>query len=180
MRNLTDEKLRPPRALEWILKRFLQRDEVYEKLGDFEESYREYLLERGSLAAAAWYLIQIIKAVPSFVSNSCYGSITMFRNYLTASYRNLTRNKTYSFLNVMGLAVGIAAFLMISLYVLFELSYDRYHQNADRIFKVIAGDQAVTPVPLAPALMDEFPEVETATRLGRSFQDLIRFKNKTF
>ena len=180
MRNLRGEKLRPPRALEWILKRFLQRDEVYEKLGDFEESYREYLQERGWLAAAAWYLTQIIKAVPSFVSNSYYGSITMFRNYFIAAYRNLTRNKTYSFLNVMGLAVGIAAFLMISLYVLFELSYDRYHQNADRIFKVIAGDQAVTPSPLASALMDEFPEVEAATRLSRSFQDLFRFKNKIF
>ncbi len=180
MRNLRGEKLRPPRALEWILKRFLQRDEVYEKLGDFEESYREYLQGKGRLAAAAWYITQIIKAVPSFVSNSFYGSITMFRNYLKAAYRNLTRNKTYSFLNVMGLAVGIAAFLMISLYVLFELSYDRYHENQDRIFKVIAGDQAVTPVPLAPALMDEFPEVEKATRLISSFQDLVRFKNKTF
>ncbi len=180
MRNLTDEKLRPPRLLEWTLKRFLQTDEVYEKLGDFEESYREYLQQRGRLAAAAWYLLQIIKALPSFVSNSYYGSITMIRNYLIAAYRNLTRNKTYSLLNVMGLAVGIAAFLMISLYVLFELSYDRYHENANRIFKVIAGDQAVTPPPLAPALMDEFPEVETATRLIKSFQDLVRFKNKTF
>ena len=180
MRNLTGEKLRPPRVLEWILKRFLQREEVYEKLGDFEESYCEYLQERGRLAAAVWYLIQIIKAVPSFISNSCYGSVTMFSNYLKAAYRNLTRNKTYSFLNVMGLAVSIAAFLMISLYVLFELSYDRYHENAGRIFEVIAGDQAVTPAPLAPALMDEFPEVERATRLSGSFQDLVRFKNKTF
>ncbi|UCE41412.1 MAG: ABC transporter permease, partial [Candidatus Aminicenantes bacterium] len=128
MRNFADEKRKPPRLLEWILRQFLQREEAYEKLGDFEEAYREFLRDRGRFAAAAWYLIQVIKAVPSFVSNSYYGSITMFKNYLTAAFRNLTRNKTYSLLNILGLAVGIAAFLMISLYVLFELSYDRYHE----------------------------------------------------
>lgn len=175
-----DEKRRPPRVLEWILERFLRKDEVYEKLGDFEEAYREFLEDRGRLSAAVWYLVQIIKAVPSFVSNSYYGSITMFKNYLTAAFRNLARSKTYSFLNITGLAVGIAAFLMISLYVSFELSYDRYHENAGRIFSVISGDQAVTPVPLAPALMQEFPEVEAATRFQGLDQYLIRYKDKAF
>jgi len=175
-----DKKLRPPRVLEWILERFLREDEVYEKLGDFEEAYSELLQDRGRLYAAAWYLIQIIKAIPSFVSNFYYGSITMFKNYLTAAFRNLTRNKTYSLLNILGLAVGIAAFLMISLYVLFELSYDRFHENSDRIFKVISGDQAVTPVPLAPALMEEFPEVEAATHFQGRGQYLIRYKDRSF
>lgn len=175
-----DKKLRPPRVLEWILERFLREDEVYEKLGDFEEAYSELLQDRGRLYAAAWYLIQIIKAVPSFLSNSYYGSITMFKNYLTAAFRNLTRNKTYSLLNILGLAIGIAAFLMISIYVSFELSYDRYHKNAGRIFAVISGDQAVTPVPLAPALMEEFPEIESATRLQGRGQYLIRYKDKAF
>jgi putative ABC transport system permease protein len=180
MRNMPDEKRKPPRSLEWLLKRFLQRDEVYEKLGDFEEAYREFLRDSGRFRASVWYLIQIIKAVPSFISNSYYGSITMFKNYLTAAFRNLTRNRTYSFLNILGLSVGIAAFLMISLYVLFELRYDRYHENADRIFKVISGDQAVTPFPLAPALMREFPEVATTTQLISPAKYLISFKNKTF
>jgi hypothetical protein len=165
MRNLKGEKRRPPRLLEWILKRFLQEDEAYEKLGDFEEAYREYLKAGGRFPAAVWYLLQIVKAVPSFLSNSFYGSTTMFKNHVTAAFRNLTRNKLYSFLNTIGLAVGFAAFLMIFLYVSFELSYDRFHKNADRIFTVISKDQAVTPAPLAPALMEEFPEVEAATRL---------------
>ena len=69
---------------------------------------------------------------------------------------------------------------MISLYVLFELSYDRCHENADRIYKVISGDSGVTPVPLAPALMQEFSEVEAATRLVRPAQYLIRYKDKVF
>jgi putative ABC transport system permease protein len=180
MRNFRDEKRKPPRILEWILERCLRQEEVYEKLGDFEEAYREWHQDRGRFSASALYFIQIIKAVPSFVCNSYLGSITMFKNYLTAAFRNLTRNKTYSFLNILGLAIGIAAFLMISLYVLFELSYDRYHENADRIFKVIAGDEGCTPAPLAPALMQEFPEVETATRLVRPVQYLIQYKDKAF
>ena len=175
-----DNKRRPPKILEWTLERFLQTEEVYEKLGDFEEAYREFFMDRGRFPAAAWYIIQIIKAVPSFLSNSYNGSLTMFKNYFTAAFRNLTRNKTYSLLNILGLAIGIAAFLMISIHVSFELSYDRYHENADRIFTVISSDQAVTPVPLAPALMEEFPEVESATRLQGRGQYLIRYKDKAF
>ena len=67
-----NKKLKPPKILEWILERFLPRDEAYEKLGDFEEAYCEILEDRGRINAAAWYLIQIIKAIPSFVSNSYY------------------------------------------------------------------------------------------------------------
>jgi len=180
MKNPRDFRRKPPKILEWILERFLREEEVYEKLGDFEESYRELLQDRGQLSAAAWYLVQILKAVPAFASNFYFGSMTMFKNYLTSAIRNLTRKKTYSVLNIMGLAVGIAAFLMISLYVSFELSYDRFHENADRIFTVVSGDQAVTPVPLAPALMQEFPEVEVATRFKGLGQYLIRYKEKTF
>ena len=132
-----DNKQRPPKILEWILERFLQTDEVYEKLGDFEEAFRELHKERGRISAAAWYLIQTIKAVPSFLSNSYYGSLTMFKNNFTAAFRNLTRNRTYSLLNILGLSVGIAAFLLISHYVWFELSHDRFHENADRIFAVM-------------------------------------------
>jgi putative ABC transport system permease protein len=180
MKKRRNENLRPPRALEWILERFLREDETFEKLGDFEEAYREWHQDRGQFSASVWYLIQIIKAVPAFASHSYHGGITMFKSYLTAAFRNLTRKKTYSVLNILGLAVGIAAFLMISIYVSFELSYDRFHENADRIFAVISGDQAVTPVPLAPALMQEFPEVEVATRFQGLGQYLIRYKEKAF
>lgn len=174
------KKRTPPKTLVWILERLSRRNETYEKLGDFEEAYREFLMDKGRFSAAAWYLIQIIKAMPSFVSNSYYGSETMFKNYLTAAIRNLTRNKIYSLLNILGLAIGIAAFLMISIYVSFELSYDRFHEKTDRIFAVMQGDQAVTPVPLAPALMQEFPEVEVATRFQGLGQYLIRYRERAF
>ncbi|MBN2431809.1 MAG: ABC transporter permease [Acidobacteria bacterium] len=175
-----DKKLRPPRLLEWLLRRFLRTEDAFEKLGDFEECYRETLREKGRLAAAAWYTGQIIRAIPAFIADAYHGSTIMFKSYLTAAVRNLTRNRTYSLLNVLGLAVGIAAFLVIGLYVAHELGHDRQHRHAERIFKVIYADQAVTPVPFAPALMSEFPEVETATRLVRPSRNLVRHENRSF
>jgi putative ABC transport system permease protein len=60
----------------------------------------------------------------------------MLKSYLTIALRNLSRHKGYTFINVMGLTVGLACFLLIALYVKDELSYDRYNTNADRIYRV--------------------------------------------
>ena len=58
----------------------------------------------------------------------------MFKNYIQIAWRNLTKNKLYSFINIGGLSVGIAACMLIMLYVAHELSFDHFHKNADRIF----------------------------------------------
>ncbi|MCP4723779.1 MAG: FtsX-like permease family protein [bacterium] len=171
---------KPPPLLVWLLKRFLQIDEEYEKLGDFEESYIEVSEQKGKLIGAVWYIIQIVKAVPSFISNSIHRSSAMIKNYVTIAVRNLIRNKTYSILNIGGLAVGIAVFIMIGLYVQFELSYEKHHAYADRIYTIASGDQAVTPNPLAEALAEDFPEVEAATRLIGPGECVIRYKDKQF
>jgi len=113
----------------------------------------------------------------------------MFNNYLKIALRNLLKHKAYSFINIAGLAVGLACCLLISLYVKDELSYDRYHAKADRIFKVVTdarnpekGSQfALTPAPLAETLVRDFPEVETATRLFTFFgEGLVAYGEKRF
>jgi putative ABC transport system permease protein len=113
----------------------------------------------------------------------------MLKNYLKIALRNLRRHKTYSFINVVGLAVGLACCLLISLYVKDELSYDRYHAKADRIFKIVTDSRwpekeskfALTPAPLAEALVRDFPEVETATRLFTFFgEGLVAYGEKRF
>ncbi len=96
----------------------------------------------------------------------------MIRNYFTIAIRNLKKHRFYSFINVTGLAIGIAACLIIVLYVTNELSYDKHHEKANRIHRVNAEikfgsthyKQAVTPSPLAEALLKDFPEVEAVTR----------------
>ena len=60
----------------------------------------------------------------------------MFRNYLKITFRNLWKNKSYSFLNIVGLAIGLASCIVILLYVNNELSYDKHHEKADRIARV--------------------------------------------
>ena len=101
----------------------------------------------------------------------------MFRNYLKIAVRQLWRNRTYSLLNSIGLALGIACCLLIALYVYDEWSYDRFNANYSHIYRVVEKqkqpegvfDVAVTPAPLAPTLAKDFPEVVQTTRVGRWF-----------
>ncbi len=110
----------------------------------------------------------------------------MFKNYLKIAFRNIKRHKGYSFINIAGLAVGLAAVILLLLYVQFELSFDRYHENADHIYRV-AGQRvgsnkpsSVMPAPLAPAMMAEFPEVVSATRFYGLNNVYISYGDKNF
>ncbi len=112
----------------------------------------------------------------------------MFKNYLKTALRNIRKHKTYSFVNISGLAAGMVCCFFIFLWVRNELSFDRFHENADRIHRVVAehfteGRSDVfpsTPAPLAKALMDEFPEVEQALRL-QDYSDIrLAYGNKQF
>jgi len=96
----------------------------------------------------------------------------MIRNYIKTAFRSLVKNKGFTAINVVGLALGLATCLLIVFYVFDELSYDRYNINADRIFRVnedirFGGNDAsyaVSPCPLAAALKADFPEIDQVTR----------------
>ncbi|GAB4230962.1 MAG: ABC transporter permease [Ekhidna sp.] len=97
----------------------------------------------------------------------------MLKNYFNVALRNLVKHKFYSLINVLGLSIGLTCFLMISLYVLDELSYDNFHTHADRIYRMdftgnINGSEFITALasaPAGPTMPNEFPEVEAATRI---------------
>ncbi|WP_158827109.1 ABC transporter permease [Mucilaginibacter lacusdianchii] len=97
----------------------------------------------------------------------------MFHNQLKIALRNLLKNKGYFAINVFGLAVGLATCLMISLFVMDELSYDRYNTKADRIYRIntqihLNGSETKmrnTPAPMAAALLKDYPEIEQAARI---------------
>jgi putative ABC transport system permease protein len=102
----------------------------------------------------------------------------MFRNYFKTAWRNLLKNKPFSAINVLGLAIGIAAFLLIVNYLRFEYSFDDFNENKDRIYRVpmivteTGGQQqtfAFTYPALAPAMKKDFPEVQEAVRFRRRF-----------
>ncbi|MFH1853391.1 MAG: ABC transporter permease [Candidatus Neomarinimicrobiota bacterium] len=96
----------------------------------------------------------------------------MIANYLKIAYRNIFRNKGYSLINITGLAIGIACFILIMLYVQDELSYDRYHERADRIYRLerkgvfngLEFHTFITAHPMAPALVADFPEIAAGVR----------------
>ena len=105
----------------------------------------------------------------------------MFSNYLTTSLRILLKQKAFSVINVFGLAVGLAASMLILIYVQYELSYDSHNEKLDRIYRVsliasVGGNDvevAATPYPMAATLVNEFPEVETAARFRRFFSETL-------
>jgi len=105
----------------------------------------------------------------------------MLYNYLKISLRGMLRNKSFSIINIAGLTIGLLTFLAISLYVVDELSYDRFHENKDRVYRaVISADfdgqvhkWGGAPNLVAPTSMKEIPEVEKATRVfHHNFGDL--------
>lgn len=106
----------------------------------------------------------------------------MIRNYIKTAFRSLLKNKGFTFINVFGLALGLATCLLIVFYVVDELSYDRYNAKYDRVYRVNtdlkAGNNetsfAITAPPVADALVKEFPEVERSMRIGQGVN--IRFK----
>jgi putative ABC transport system permease protein len=106
----------------------------------------------------------------------------MFRNYLKIAIRNFRKNKAFSFINIFGLAVGLASCLLIMLYIFDESSYDKYQKDGDRLFRIASVSSkgetwAAAAAPLAYAVKNNLPEVEQSTRL-MTFPDIAKMLNK--
>jgi putative ABC transport system permease protein len=112
----------------------------------------------------------------------------MIKNLITNFIRNLRRRSGYIILNISGLAIGLTSFLFISLYVLNELSYDKFHSNFENIYRIkiigqMAGselDQAITAAPMAQAMLKDYPEVLKATRVRGMGDWLIKNGDRKF
>ena len=110
----------------------------------------------------------------------------MFKNYFKVAMRNLWKNKGYSAINILGLAIGLATCLLILIYVIDELSYDRFNKKADRIYRIDADINfggthwvlAVAPDPLGPTLKKDFPQVEQYVRFRNYGGLLVKKENQ--
>jgi putative ABC transport system permease protein len=112
----------------------------------------------------------------------------MITNLIKVAFRNFFREKFYTLLNVVGLAVGIAVSMLIGIYILNELSYDRFHSKADRIYRLIShlemgsnsfDGNAVFP-PLGATLKDNLPEVEYSVRISQPADLLVKVEDIAF
>ncbi|MCP4704680.1 MAG: ABC transporter permease, partial [candidate division Zixibacteria bacterium] len=112
----------------------------------------------------------------------------MLKNYLKIAFRNIVRSKGYSFINLAGLAIGMAVCILIMIWVLDELSFDRYHANSDRIYRLATDATmsennmliALSNAPSAPALVNDFPEITAATRLYFQGNMPVQYKDAKF
>lgn len=108
----------------------------------------------------------------------------MFRNYLKVATRSLLRHKEYTFINILGLAVGITCCMLIMLFVRSEYSYDKFHSKADRLHRVWVKEMwegqpyldGVTPLPLAAGLQSMFPDIESTSRVY-AFNTMVKKEN---
>ncbi|MDB4286247.1 ABC transporter permease [bacterium] len=166
----------PPRLAEWILTRFLRGDLAEEVLGDLEEKFYA-TVERKTLRRAKlnyWFQVMNYLRPFAFKNATLFHSINkdMYKSYVKIGYRNLLRNKGYSSINIIGLAVGMAVAILIGLWVQDELSFGEYHENHTRVAQVMehqtlngnVNTQSALPIPL---------EAELVSKYGEDFESVI-------
>jgi len=181
-------KKSPPALAAWILFHLLDEEIRYSALGDFEERFTQKAAAKGRPAALIYYWMQILIILPSFIKTQITWSIEMLKNYLKLTVRILRNQRSFSLINILGLGIGMACCLLILLYVQDELSYDRYHENAGRIYRFVSntkmGDMTLevagVSAPAAQAFKDEVAEVENAVRFRTESQVKVIYGNESY
>lgn len=184
---MTKARETPPVLAAWILARIIRDEDRLSTLSDFTEIYEELAIEQSYLSACRWYWTQVIRSIPMFILNYLYWGFIMFKNYLKIALRNIFKYKTYSLINVTGLAAGLTCCICILLFVRYEFSYDKFHENVGNIYRVLtkfsepgpSGSNLfpATPSSLGPAIKENFPEVIKSARLKKR-TGLVRLKEK--
>ncbi|MCJ7680848.1 MAG: ABC transporter permease [Candidatus Aminicenantes bacterium] len=156
---------------------------------DTRESFDRITREKSIRYARLWYWGQCLDAVLKNTTFDFRWSLTMLKNHIKIALRNIRRQKASSFLNITGLALGIAGSLLIFLWVQDEMSFDRFHTKADRIHRVVVSGvvndteiaYTLNPLVLGETLVNDFPEVEKAVRIYRPRQGVnVRYQDKLF
>ncbi len=175
----------PPGLADKLLVFFCKGELLEEIQGDLAEYYFRVLDRKGHTMASFiyWYhVIQFLRpfAIKKIKSNS--NRTTMIRFNLIIAFRNLNRYRFYSFLNISGLAIGLASCLFIALFVIDELSYDKNYPNYQRIYRVAADlkfgdnqfDFPLSPAPMAESFSKDFPEIQLAGKIKRYGSSIIK------
>jgi len=182
----------PPRLAKWILSQLRYYSLEHLIQSDLEDEFRLLSIERGRPRAVLWYWGQVLFALWTDFKQSFFFGGIMFKNYMKIIFRSIKGHKLFSFINIAGLAAGIACCIFISIWVRNEQSYNRFHEKIDRIYLVRSHIQwankttqtSGSPPMLGPALQSEHPEVINTVRLFnwqpellmRSGEDVFREK----
>ncbi len=166
----------PPYWTNCLLRRFCNPDLLPEIEGDLYELYQRWVEDYGSKKAYWLYALNVVTffrpfAVRKRKTKSHYPTnyTIMFSNYFKIAYRNLQKNRVFSFINILGLAIGMAACLLILQYVSFELSYDNFHEKGDQVYRASLYQYKDGALDIASA--STFPVVGRV--LQENFPDVI-------
>jgi putative ABC transport system permease protein len=178
---MKNRKKSPPYIAKWIISRLSYYEE--HALDDaIEAEYFDIRGRHGAILSWVWYWFCTMGTLFQYLKLSLLWSIIMFKNYLKIALRNLKKQKNYSFINIAGLALGMSCSLLVLLFVFHEMSYDKFHENADRIFRIIDvhRESTGTPAILSKVLLEECPEVEKSALLVNFRNTLIKYGDKSF
>ena len=182
---MSKKGFQPPRVVWFFLRRFADEEILASMAEDLEARCAKAAEKHGSITASLSCHFQGFLLLISFLLESFLWGITMFRNYLKVAFRHIKRRKVYSFINIFGLTIGMTCFILIGLWVKDELSFDRFHQKKDRIYRILNRMQngnAVASITyaLGPALKADYPEVEEACRVWLWFGSHVKYRDKVY
>lgn len=176
---------RPPRFIDRFLEWYCSSEYLEEVQGDLHEWFAMRVEQKGLVRARMLYLYDVLAYLRGFrlkrLNEMEKNNNMLLLNYLKVAARQFKKNFWYSSLNAFGLTIGILSTLLVSLYILDELSYDRFHADHENIYRLInhnpkSGDKSdATPSPWKINMPTDFPEIQAHTRLG---QDVVLIKQE--
>jgi len=176
-------KQRPPILGQMLLSYLKRYEEDHSASGDCSEEFKQRAKEERKPRVLLWYWGQVVYAIVAYSKLSACIGAAMLKNYFKITWRNIKNSKVYSFINIMGLAVGMACCILILLWVQDELSYDKFHENYSDIYRTIPELQnnkvSSNPLALAAVFKEQYPEVREITRFcSRNW--LFKYGDKIF
>lgn len=177
------KKQSPPKWALSFIRLFYKESYVEQIEGDLYELFDRYggtqkARVKFAINTLGFFRLRYLKGIDDFEQLT---TLAMIKNYLKVAVRTLLKQKTFAGINIAGLAIGLAACLLISMYVFHERSYDNFYEDVDRIYRVANGTGGRwTPALLAETMAKDYPQVEAATKVSGLWEALIEIDDRSF
>lgn len=163
------EMKRPPRLAKWIVSKLHLYEESFALSDALDEDYVRYRSTMNTISSQLWYWRNTFTLLFHYFKLCTLWGILMFGNYIKMTLRNIRKRKGYAFINIFGLAIGLSVCMVLIRYIIFELSYDSFHKNAGRIYRLETMGWAGSHGPAGQTAQDAFPEVESFVKINTIF-----------